>query len=84
MAVGRELIPISYTRSGHFDHDTTLAGPLYPGLERMRRLGTLPPKSDEARRLCVELVRQQNKVCHHFRRAAAEAETTLALLARRR
>lgn len=83
MAVGRELIPISYTRSGPFDHDTTLAVPPFPGLEPMRRLGTLPPKSDEARQLCVELVRQRNKVSYHFRRSAAEVEATLASLAGR-
>ncbi|HYL81152.1 MAG TPA: hypothetical protein VEU07_10100, partial [Candidatus Acidoferrum sp.] len=66
------------TRSGPFDHDTTLAVPPYPGLEPMRRLGALPPKGDEARQLCVELVRQRNKVSHHFRRASAEVEATLA------
>lgn len=84
MAVGRELIPINYTRSGPFDHDTTLAVPPYPGLERMRRLGALPSKCDEARQLCVELVRQRNKASHHLRRASAEVEATLASLSRRR
>ncbi|HSB80643.1 MAG TPA: M28 family peptidase [Candidatus Methylomirabilis sp.] len=84
MAVGRELIPINYTRSGPFDHDTTLAVPPYPGLEPMRRLATLPPKGDEARQLCVALVRQQNKVSYHYRRAAAEVEATVAGLTRKR
>ncbi len=84
MTLGRELIPISYCRSGEFEHDTTLPVPAYPGLEPMRRLGGLAPDSDEARQLRVGLVRQQNRVCYHFRRAAAAVEATLASLARGR
>ncbi|HSB69688.1 MAG TPA: M28 family peptidase [Candidatus Methylomirabilis sp.] len=82
MAVGRQLIPINYTRSGPFDHDTTLPVPPCPGLEPMRRLGTLPPKSDEARQLCITLTRARNQAGYHFRRAAAEVEATLASLPR--
>ncbi len=82
MALGRELIPMSYCRSGPFEHDTTLAVPPYPGLEPMCRLGELDPDSNEAHQLRVALVRQQNKVCYHLRRAAAEVQEILDSLPR--
>ena len=80
MALGRELIPINYCRSGPFEHDTTLPVPPFPGLEPMRRLGALPPRSDEAHQLAVGLVRQRNKVCYHLSNALATAQATLAAL----
>jgi peptidase M28-like protein len=79
MTLGRELIPISYTRSGPFDHDTTLPVPPYPGLEPMRRLGSIESKGDEARQLCVALFRERNKVAYHFHRAAVEVEAILGM-----
>jgi hypothetical protein len=78
MTLGRELIPISYCRSGPFEHDTTLPVPSFPGLEPMRRLGALPVRGDEARRLAVGLVRQRNKVCYHLSNALAATHATLA------
>jgi hypothetical protein len=80
MALGRELIPIDYCRSGPFEHDTTLPVPSFPGLEPMRRLGALPPKSETARQLAVGLVRQRNKVCYHLSNALATTQATLAAL----
>lgn len=80
MALGRELIPINYCRSGPFEHDTTLPVPAFPGLEPMRRLGALPPKSDTAHQLAVGLVRQRNKVCYHLSNALATTQATLAAL----
>jgi len=80
MALGRELIPINYCRSGPFEHDTTLPVPPFPGLEPMRRLGALPPRSDEARQLAVGLVRQRNKACYHLSNALATTQATLAAL----
>jgi|MudIll2142460700_1097286.scaffolds.fasta_scaffold03917_3 hypothetical protein len=80
MALGRELIPINYCRSGPFEHDTTLPVPPFPGLEPMRRLGVLPPRSDAARQLDVGLVRQRNKVCYHLSNALATVQATLAAL----
>ncbi len=77
MRLGRELIPISYCQSSSFEHDTTLAIPPYPGLEPMGRLGELNPGDDEAHQLHVDLVRQRNRICHHFRRAVAEVQETL-------
>jgi hypothetical protein len=84
MALGRQLIPIGYCRSGPFEHDTTLPVPPFPGLEPMRRLGGLSPRSDEARRLAVGLVRQRNKVCYHLSNALATVQATLAALPRPR
>jgi hypothetical protein len=80
MTLGRVLIPISYCRSGPFEHDTTLAVPPFPGLEPMRRLGGLSPKSNEARQLAVGLVRQRNKVCYHLGNALAAVQATLAAM----
>jgi hypothetical protein len=80
MALGRQLIPIGYCRSGPFDHDTTLPVPPFPGLEPMRRLGALSPRSNEARQLAVGLVRERNKVCYHLSNALATVQATLAVL----
>jgi hypothetical protein len=82
-ALGRELIPINYCRAERFDHDTTLAVPPFPGLEPMRRLGQFDPDSDEARQLCVALVRGRNKVCYHLGRAQRHVEAALAHLPKR-
>lgn len=83
MALGRELIPINYCRAERFAHDPTLPVPPFPGLEPMRRLGSLDPASDAARQLQVGLLRQRNKVEHHLRRAAAVVAETLRALSGR-
>jgi hypothetical protein len=80
MTLGRVLIPISYCQSGPFEHDATLAVPPFPGLEPIRRLGGLSPKSNEARQLAVGLVRQRNKVYYHLRNALATVQATLAAM----
>ena len=80
MALGRQMIPINYCRSGPFDHDTTLPVPPFPGLEPMRRLGVIPAKSSEAKQLVVGLVRQRNKMCYHLSNALATVHATLAAL----
>jgi hypothetical protein len=80
MALGRQLIPINYCRSGPFEHDTTLPVPPFPGLEPMRRLGVIAPKSGEARQIVVALVRQRNKVCYHLSNALATVQATLGAL----
>jgi hypothetical protein len=80
MALGRQLIPIGYCRTEPFQHDTTLPVPPFPGLEPMRRLGNLSPRSDEARLLVVGLTRQRNKVCYHLSNALATTQATLAAL----
>lgn len=82
MTLGRELIPIGYCRSGRFEHDPTLAVPPFPTLEPMRRLGSLPARSDEARQLRVALVRARNRVCHHLHQALSMVEATLSVLDR--
>jgi hypothetical protein len=84
MALGRQLIPVGYCRTGSFEHDTTLPVPPFPGLEPMRHLGGLSPSSDEARRLAVGLIRQRNKVCYHLSNALATVQATLAELPQRR
>ena len=84
MTLGRQLIPISYCRSGAFEHDTTLPVPPFPGLEPMRRLGRIPPTSDEARQIIVGLVRQRNKMCYHLANALVTVRATLGALPRPR
>jgi hypothetical protein len=80
MALGRQLIPINYCRSGVFEHDAALPVPPFPGLEPMRRLGRIPLNSDEARQMIVGLVRQRNKVCYHLANALATVRATLGAL----
>jgi hypothetical protein len=80
MSLGRELIPIAYCRAERFTHDAALPVPPFPGLEPMRRLGGVPPASDEARRLTVGLVRARNKVCYHLGCAAIAVQAALAAL----
>jgi hypothetical protein len=80
MALGRQLIPINYCRSGPFEHDTTLPVAPFPGLEPMRRLGAIAPQSDEARQIAVGLLRQRNKVCYHLSNALATVQATLGAL----
>ena len=73
-------IPIACCRSGPFDHDTTLPTPLFPGLEPMRRLGAVSPKSDEALQFAGGLARQRNTVCYHLDNALATVQAMLAVL----
>jgi hypothetical protein len=80
MTLGRELIPINYCRAERFLHDPTLPVPPFPGLEPVRRLGSLDPGSDAARQLQVGLLRQRNKVEHHLRRAVDAVDATLDAL----
>jgi hypothetical protein len=46
----------------------------------MRRLGTIPAKSEEAKQITVGLVRQRNKVCYHLSNALVTVQATLAAL----
>ena len=72
-------IPIACCPSGPFDHDTTLPTPLFPGLEPMRRLGAVSPKSDEALQFAGGLARQRNTVCYHLDNALATVQAMLAV-----
>ncbi|MDR7423335.1 MAG: M28 family peptidase [Armatimonadota bacterium] len=77
LALQRTLVPIRYTRAGPFDQDPALSLPPLPGLDDVRRLGTLAPDDDEARHLTVRLMRARNRVADALRRAAAELDACL-------
>ena len=61
-ALGRMLIPATYTIAGRHAHDPALDNEFLPRLAAARRLAALPPDGDEARFLRVDLVRGRNAV----------------------
>ncbi|HLJ61791.1 MAG TPA: M28 family peptidase [bacterium] len=77
-ALGRALIPATYTVAGRYAHDPALDHTFLPRLAAARRLGALAPDSDEARFLRVDLVRGRNAVVDAVRTACRAAEDCLA------
>lgn len=61
-ALGRTLIPATYTVAGRYAHDPALDNEFLPRLAAARRLADLPPDGDEAKFLRVDLVRGRNAV----------------------
>jgi hypothetical protein len=74
------LIPINYTAAGPFGHDPALTVPPLPLLAEVRRLAALPPDSDEARFLTVDLTRARNQVVFALVEARAELDEGLRSL----
>lgn len=64
MAVSRALVPVDYTIGDRFEHDPALAQDAYPALQPLRRLGSLPADSDEAKFLTVGMIRARNRVAY--------------------
>jgi hypothetical protein len=79
-ALGRTLIPATYTRAGRYAHDPALETEFLPSLRETRRLAALAPDGDEAKFLRVDLVRAQNVVTGAVRQACREVEQCLAQL----
>jgi aminopeptidase YwaD len=79
-ALGRALIPATYTATGNYAHDPALETEFLPLLHQARRLGEIAPESDEARFLLVDLVRARNVVTGALLQACRHAETCLAQL----
>jgi len=77
-ALGRALIPATYTVAGRYAHDPALDNEFLPRLAAARRLGTMAPDSDEARFLRVDLVRGRTAVIDAVRTACRAAEDCLA------
>ena len=80
LALGRTLIPATYTRAGRYAHDPALETEFLPSLRETRELAALAPDSDEAKFLRVDLVRAQNTVTGAVRQACREVEQCLAQL----
>jgi hypothetical protein len=79
-ALGRALIPATYTVSGPYAHDAALDNEFLPRLAPVRRLASLPAGSDDAKFLTVDLVRARNAVLDAVRRACRAVEDCLARL----
>ncbi len=78
VAVGRALIPVTYTVSGPYHVDLALDTPVLPGLDAVGDLAALPAGSDAAQFLAVRLVRERNRVQHALVQARQAIETALA------
>lgn len=78
--LGRALIPATYTSAGPYGHDAALETPFLPRLDAVRRLAVLPPDSDEAKFLRVDLVRGRNAVTAAIQEACRHVETCLEQL----
>jgi hypothetical protein len=68
-SLSRALIPITYTVAGRFEHDPAWDIPYLPGLEGVRELAQLDPKSDEYGFLKTQLIRNRNAVLFALRQA---------------
>ncbi len=79
-ALGRALIPATYTATVNYAHDPALETEFLPLLRQARRLGEIAPESAEARFLLVDLVRARNVVTGALLQACRHAETCLAQL----
>jgi hypothetical protein len=79
-ALSRALIPATYTSTGAFGHDAALETTFLPRLAPMRRLGSMPPESDEAKFLRVDLVRGRNAVTGAIHEACRHVEACLERL----
>ncbi|HYW26256.1 MAG TPA: M28 family peptidase [Terriglobales bacterium] len=80
MAVLRPLVAAGYTSSGPWEPDPALAVAALPVLDPVRRLADVPPDSDEARFLRVDLTRARNRVVAALETALAAARNGLAEL----
>jgi hypothetical protein len=80
VATLRPLVAAGYTTAGPWEPDPALAVPALPLLDPVRRLADLPPDSDEARFLHVDLTRGRNRVVAALETALAAARAGLAEL----
>ena len=81
VALGRALIPATYTATGRFSHDPALDNEFLPRLAPVRGLAALPPDGDEAKFLRVDLIRGRNAVLEAVQTACRIAEDGLAAIA---
>ena len=80
-ALGRHLVPATYTSAGPYAHDPALETAFLPGLQEARTLPALGADSDAAKFLRVDLVRARNAVTDAIQQACQSVEGCLAALA---
>jgi hypothetical protein len=80
VATLRPLVAAGYTTAGPWEPDPALAVPPLPLLDPVQGLADLPPDSDEARFLRVDMTRARNRVVAALETALAAARTGLAEL----
>ena len=78
IALGRELIPVDYTRAGPFDHDLAVPTSPLPGLQPARRLGQMTPGTDEYEFIRTRLRRERNRAVYAVREARRAVSRALA------
>jgi len=78
VALGRTLIPATYTSAGNYAHDPALETEFLPALRPARRLASLPPENDAAKLLSVDLIRARNRVTGALRQACRDVDACLA------
>ncbi|HVB10553.1 MAG TPA: M28 family peptidase [Bacillota bacterium] len=69
MRLAHLINPVLYTQVGRFSHDPAIPVGLFPGLQAAKALKGADP--DTVKFLSVDLVREQNRVVHALREAAA-------------
>jgi hypothetical protein len=79
-AIGRILIPATYTSAGLYAHDPALETEFLPALQPARRLAGIPPDSDAAKLLAVDLVRNRNAMVGALRQACTRVDACLSQL----
>jgi hypothetical protein len=77
MRLSRVLVPLSYTGGDRFTHDLALPIPPLAGLQRVRGLAALDPKTDAFKFARAALVRERNRAVHAFDTATSAAEDLL-------
>jgi len=77
-ALGRQLVPATYTASGAYAHDPALETTFLPGLQAARTLAALDADSDEAKFLRVDLVRARNAVADAIQQGCRTVDAWLA------
>jgi hypothetical protein len=78
VALSRVLVPMDYTEGDRFRPDPATPQASYPALQPLRRLATLPPGSDAARFLEVDMVRARNRIGFALAQAIAIVDAALA------
>jgi N-acetylated-alpha-linked acidic dipeptidase len=77
MQLARVLVPINFTRHGHFRNEPAVSIPALPDLAPAADLGKTDPDSDDARVLVTHLTRGRNRVVGAMRMARQMVQATL-------
>ena len=75
--LGRELVPINFSRTGKFRHDLAIDMPRLPDLAAAQLLSTLTPGTHAYQATLTHLTRGQNRVAWALQRARKLVKTRL-------